>query len=107
MDDTRETLPPPQVTESAIITDSTQVVEPAHKVLPAAEPQPLRKPVGEWADELRIPDGKFNGANLVERWLATPRTVLTRRRGQLEPGREVTREQFDAALARVDQVVCR
>lgn len=106
MDDTRETLPPPQVTESAIIPDSTQVVEPAPKVPAAAEPPPERKPVGEWADELKVPDGTFNGANLVERWHATPRTVLTRR-GRLEPGREVTREQFDAALARVNQVVCR
>lgn len=106
MDDTRETLPPPADTESETVALTS--IEPlVFKFAPPAEPQPLRKPVGDWADELKVPDGTFNGANLVERWHATPRTVLTRRRGRLEPGREVTREQFDAALARVNQVVCR
>lgn len=67
---------------------------------------PVLKPAGAWADELRVADGRFNGANLVERWLATPRTVLTRR-GPLEPGRDLTREQFEQGLARVDSVSCR
>lgn len=74
---------------------------------PAPKAQgPVLKPAGAWADELRVADGRFNGANLVERWLATPRTVITRR-GRLEPGRDLTREQFEQGPARVDSVSCR
>ena len=74
---------------------------------PAPEAQgPVLKPAGVWADELRVADWRFNAANLVERWLATPRTAITRR-GRLEPGRDLTREQLEQGLARVDSVSCR
>jgi hypothetical protein len=74
---------------------------------PAPKAQgPVLKSAGAWADEQRVADWRFNAANLVERWLATPRTVITRRR-PLEPGRDLTREQFEQGLARVDSVSCR
>lgn len=89
--------------------DSTVAEAPGGPVNapPASKPQgPVLKPAGAWADELRVADWRFNAANLVERWLATPRTVITRR-GPLEPGRDLTREQFEQGLARVDSVSCR
>ena len=66
------------------------------------------RPAGAWADDLGVEDWLFNAASAGALWHATPRTTVTRRSGRrLEPGREVTLEQFQAAIAAVDGAVAR
>jgi len=85
---------------------STDAIEAPKAVEPTPAPAVAEvKQAGKWAELLGTPDGIFNGANLVERWLATPRTVKTRK-GHLELGRELTRETYDAGIARARAVTC-
>lgn len=108
---TEQPAPPPSVpnepTDDAVVESPAEAPSaPVDALAPADAPMPERRPAGVWADELRVPDWRFNAANLVEGWLATPRTAITRR-GALEPGRDLTREQLEQGLARVDSVSCR
>lgn len=57
------------------------------------------RPAGAWADAKKTEDWQFNGANAAEKWLATIRTVKTRK-SRLEPGRDVTEADYDAAIKR-------
>lgn len=72
---------------------------------PAGPQATETKQAGKWADELQTPDGIFNGANLVERWLATPRSTKTRKH-DLEQGREMTRTTYEAGIERALAVTC-
>lgn len=66
------------------------------------------RPAGAWADELKTPDWLFNAASAGALWMATPRTTLTRASGRrLEPGRDVTRDEYEAVIAAVNSAVVR
>jgi len=60
--------------------------------VPSSADSDGRKPVESWAIELKTPDWLFAAAKMLAQW---PR------------GRELTKAEYQSAVAAVDQVICR